>query len=84
MKYTFVDAYNNSFEDIRVGECFSLVNNSEFPQTTIFMKLPTVRRIENGEDNAYNSICLVNNKLHYVISKEQIIIRDVELIINKR
>ena len=80
MKYTFKDAYNN-FEDVKVGECFSFVNKSRFPQTTVFMKLPTV---EDFTKEKYNSICLVGNTLHYIDSEESVIIRDVELIIKKR
>ena len=83
MKYTFKDAYN-SFDDVRVGECFSFVNNPQFPQTTVFMKIPTVIQETDGEEYTCNSICLVGNRLHYIGSQENVIIRDVELIINKR
>lgn len=83
MKYNFIDAYD-SFEDVQVGECFSFVHNSQFPQTTVFMKLPIVRHVGKEGELTYNSICLVNNKLCYICSKEQIIICDVELIIKKR
>lgn len=83
MKYTFIDTYD-SFEDVQVGECFSFVNNSQFPQTTVFMKLPIVIHVGNEGELTYNSICLTNDKLYYVCGKEQIIIRDVELIVKKR
>lgn len=82
MKYTFKDVYNN-FEDIKVGECFSIVNSSRFPQTTVFMKLPTVIE-DNFDKELCNSICLCGSTLHYICNEEKVIIRDVELIIKKR
>ncbi len=83
MKYTFVDNYD-SFEDVKVGEVFSLVNDSTYPQTTLFMKLPVLRtdRID-GEYNTYNAICLCGNKMFYICSKQQVVIHDAELIVRK-
>ena len=83
MKYIFVDNYD-SFEDVKVGEVFSLVNNSTYPQTTLFMKLPVlITDPIDGERSTYNTICLCGNKMFYICSKQQVIIRNVELVVKK-
>ena len=83
MKYTFVDNYD-SFEDVKVGEVFSLVNDPTYPQTTLFMKLPVLRTDHtDGENSTFNTICLCGNKMFYICSKQQVVIRDVELMVKR-
>ena len=91
MKYTFVDNYDN-FEDVKVGEVFSLVDDEKYPPTTLFMKLPIVKDDEDNDNpfNTCNAICLVaphlhedGSCLHYICNKQQVVIRDAELIVRK-
>ena len=92
MKYTFVDNYD-SFENVKVGEVFNLVNDDKYPSSTLFMKLPVISKDNKDSDNpfhTYNAICLVaphlhedGSCMHYICSKQQVVIRDVELIVKK-
>ena len=81
MKYVFEkDTNSDFFKNIKVGECFSLEDNSTFPQTTVFMKLPRVKELDgDGACEPMNAINLVNNKLYYILCGESVIIRDATL-----
>lgn len=76
MKITFRDKISNNFEDVKIGECFTLADDK------VFMKLPTVFNYE-GSSCSYNCINLVNGVLHSVGNYEQVFIRNVELVVDK-
>lgn len=81
MKITFRDKTSNNFEDVKLGGCFTLVDNKSYPDT-VFMKLPTVFNYE-GSSCSYNCINLVNNALYSVGNYEQVFIHNVELVVDK-